>query len=186
GCAPDAIQELYNYNQKEKRTYVEVFEDFSSVKLPLDYLLDIIPPIQPRYFSISSSQLMTPNQVHITVAIVKFKTPYKRIRKGMCSSWLESLDPTKNDKIFVPVWIRKGTMNLPKEPTTPIIMVGPGTGFAPFRSFIQTRAFQAKTSTVGTTILFFGNRKEKMDFLYSEELKSLDKPFKVITAFSRD
>ncbi|KAL9645821.1 hypothetical protein ABK040_003553 [Willaertia magna] len=190
----DGTDDLYRYNHKEKRTYVEVFEDFKSIKLPkLDFLLDLIPQMKPRYFSISSSQSMYPNQIHICVAIVKFTTPFKRTRFGVCTSWLTTLDPVNNNNIQIPIWITKGTMTLPKSLETPMIMVGPGTGVAPFRSFIQDRLIKLESSTgvpLGKSVIVFGNRNYNDDFLYKDDFEQLEEVeqmnFKLLTAFSRD
>lgn len=179
---------MISYNTREKRTVLEVLTDFPSALPPLDYLLDLIPQMPARYFSISSSQLMHPSQIHITVAIVQFKTPYKRARHGMCTSWLASLNPS-TQTIHVPIWIKDGQIKLPSS-DVPLIMVGPGTGMAPFRSFIQSRVIQAQSCTVAPSILFFGNRNHDADFLYGTELQQYAQneknSFTLDTAFSRD
>ncbi|EFC43919.1 predicted protein [Naegleria gruberi] len=188
--------DMYRYNHKEKRTYVEVFDDFPGSKPTLEYILDLIPQIKPRYYSISSSQSMCPHQIHVTIAIVNFTTPFKRVRNGVFTSWLSSTDIGTQGDVFVPVWINKGTMTLPKSLSTPIIMVGPGTGVAPFRSFIQDRYLKisnlsiTSTEEIGKSILFFGCRNEKSDFLYGEEFTKYSSEtqfnFLLSTAFSRD
>jgi sulfite reductase alpha subunit-like flavoprotein len=182
------------YCYRERRTFLEVMTDFKKTRPPLDYLLDLIPPILPRFFSISSSQLRFPTQVHITVSIVKFTTPYKKVRYGMCSSWLSRLTNVQKG-IHVPIWIRRGTLKFPPVEAS-VILVGPGTGMAPFRSLIQQRMMEAykNNKLVGPTLFFFGNRYAKRDYLYQEEWdayisnKQLAEkmPFQVITAFSRD
>jgi len=132
---------------------------------------------------------MYPNQIHITVSVVKFTTPYKRERYGMCSSWLSRLTDVHKG-ITVPIWVRKGTMKFPPAPA-PVLLIGPGTGMAPFRSLIQQRCVQAREGKqVGQTVLFFGNRYSKRDYLYGQELERYSGQngfsFKVVTAFSRD
>lgn len=71
----------------------QVLEDFPSVQLPFEWLVQLVPPLKTRAFSISSSPLAHPNQVHITVSIVSWTTPYKRKKYGLCSTWLARLDP---------------------------------------------------------------------------------------------
>nr|CAG4712427.1 unnamed protein product [Naegleria fowleri] len=193
----EGTTDMYRYNHKEKRTYIEVLDDFPSAKPPLDYILDLIPPIKPRYFSISSSQYMFPSQIHLTVAILKITTPFKRTRTGVCTSWLASIDLNQQKEVLVPAWITKGTMSLPKTLSTPMIMVGPGTGLAAFKSFLQDRSMKLhsdyhgqEVSTVGKSILFFGCRNKEKDFLYGEELTKMANDLKLnfclSTAFSRD
>lgn len=130
----------------------------------------------------------------MTVAVVEWTTPFKRKRRGLCSSWLASLDP-KNGKVFLPVWFTKGAISLPS-PSVPLILVGPGTGCAPFRSFIQERIALANTGEVVAPILFFfGCRNKSKDFLYEADWKawsagqnvlSVEVGGDVFVAFSRD
>jgi sulfite reductase alpha subunit-like flavoprotein len=134
---------------------------------------------------------MFPTQVHITVAVVKFTTPFKKIRHGMCSSWLSKLTDVSKG-VTIPIWIRKGTMKFPPI-GAPVLLIGPGTGLAPFRSLIQERAVHALSGNhqVGQTVLFFGNRNRNNDYLYGTEFEHYEKNcpsynFSVITAFSRD
>ncbi|KAH9297724.1 hypothetical protein KI387_029406 [Taxus chinensis] len=165
-ASPEGRDDLYQYNQKERRSVIEVLEDFPSVQLPLEWLLQLVPRLRTRMFSISSSLLAHPNQVHITVAVVSWMTPFKRKRYGLCSSWLAGLDPRK-EKILVPTWFHQGELKLPS-PSTPLVLVGPGTGCAPFRSFIQQRAVLSAVEPAGPIIFFFGCRNEAKDFLYKD------------------
>lgn len=84
-----------------KRTIFEVLTDFSSVKLPLKYLVDLIPAFQPRSFSISSSPLVHGNTIHLTVAIVNYKTKLKADRVGVCTDWMANLS-TKGNFFYIP------------------------------------------------------------------------------------
>lgn len=182
--SPEATDAFWKYNQREKRTYLEALEDFPSATPPEEYIIDLIRPIQPRYFSISSSQKIHENEIHLTIAIVQFKTPFERTRFGKCTNWIKGC--TTGTKI--PIWITKGTLSLPQS-TSPLIMVGPGTGVAPFRSFIYERKAQHKQGElVGSQTLFFGSRNKSKDFYYSEEWNKLESELSlsVITAFSRD
>ncbi len=180
------VEDLYRYNQREKRMYVEAFDgkafdstnilDFKSIQFTRDnlaYLLDLIPQIQPRYFSIASYNA---HRIELCIAIVNFLTPYKRIRTGVCTSYIKQLEVNDHVKI----WIRKGTMEFPTDTHTPMILVGPGTGLAPFRSLLQHHVPKSPT------ILFFGCRSKEKDFLYGRELMSLTDPFILSLAFSRD
>ncbi|XP_028805861.1 NADPH-dependent diflavin oxidoreductase 1 isoform X2 [Neltuma alba] len=163
--SPEGREDLYQYNQKERRTVLEVLEDFPSVQMPFEWLVQLVPPLKTRAFSISSSQSAHPNQVHLTVNVVSWTTPYQRKRKGLCSTWLASLDPT--DVVYIPGWIHKGSLP-PPSPSLPLVLIGPGTGCAPFRGFVEERALQSRKSSTAPIIFFFGCRNEDGDFLYRD------------------
>ncbi|KAK4367997.1 hypothetical protein RND71_011789 [Anisodus tanguticus] len=149
-ASPEGRDDLYEYNQKERRTVLEVMkifplfvlEDFPSVQMPFEWLVQLVPPLKTRAFSISSSHSAHPNQVHLTVSVVSWTTPYKRKRTGLCSSWLAELDPQK--RVLMPAWFQKGSLSAPP-PSLPLILVGPGTGCAPFRGFVEERALQSQS-----------------------------------------
>lgn len=163
-ASPEGRDDLYKYNQKERRTVLEVLEDFPSVQMPFDWLVQLVPPLKTRAFSISSSPLAHPNQVHLTVSVVSWTTPYKRKRTGLCSAWLAGLDPQQG--IYIPAWFQKGSLPRPP-PSVPLILIGPGTGCAPFRGFVEERAIQSSSGPAAPIIFFFGCRNED-DFLYRE------------------
>lgn len=192
-ASPEGRDELYQYNQKERRSVIEVLEDFPSAHLPLEWLLQLVPRLQTRMFSISSSPLAHPNQAHITVAVVSWMTPFKRKRYGLCSTWLAQLDP-KKDEVHVPVWFRQGALKRPP-PSVPLVLVGPGTGCAPFRALIEDRAILSADEPAAPIIFFFGCRNETKDFLYKDfwfshtknsEVLSEQKGGGFFVAFSRD
>jgi NADPH-ferrihemoprotein reductase len=160
--------------------------------IPFSLFIEGLKKIQPRYYSISSSSLVQKDKVAITAVVESIQhadTPH--ILKGVTTNYLLALklkqegvanpDPhglnyelngprNKYDGIHVPVHIRHSNFKLPSDPSKPIIMVGPGTGVAPFRAFVQERAAQARAGQpVGKTILFFGCRKKSEDFLYEKE-----------------
>ncbi|KAL3677409.1 hypothetical protein R1sor_027357 [Riccia sorocarpa] len=185
--------DLYQYNQKERRSVLEVLLDFPSVQLPLEWILQLVPRLKPRSFSIASSERAHPNQAHVTLAVVEWTTPFKRKRRGLCSSWLSKLDPSQGE-IYVPVWITKGALKLPA-PSIPLILVGPGTGCAPFRAFVEERTVQSESGAVAPILFFFGCRKQEKDFLYKEFWQSCTEEDRVMSfnnggglfvAFSRD
>ncbi|XP_019452083.1 PREDICTED: NADPH-dependent diflavin oxidoreductase 1-like [Lupinus angustifolius] len=164
-ASPEGRDDLYQYNQKERRTVLEVLEDFPSVEMPFQWLVQLVPPLKTRAFSISSSQSSHHNQVHLTVNVVSWTTPYKRKKKGLCSSWLAALDP--EDANFVPAWFHKGSLPKPP-PSLPLILVGPGTGCAPFRGFVEERALQSETTSTAPIMFFFGCQNVDGDFLYQD------------------
>lgn len=174
--------ELYSYCNRVRRTLLEVLHDFplTSAKIPLEYLFDILPVLQPRSFSIASSLKAHPDEIQLLVAVVQYKTRIQAPRRGVCSTWLANLHPGST----VPLWVKKGTIRFPANPETPVIMVGPGTGVAPFRSFIEEEASASK----GWCMLYFGCRYKEKDFYFKEQWKTyIDRGFlKLHTAFSRD
>eukprot|EP00899_Mesostigma_viride_P014170 jgi/Mesvir1/22754/Mv14153-RA.2 len=176
----EGLEELYKYNQKERRTVAEVLEDFPSSSMSLEWLLETAPRLQPRFFSISSSQAEFPHQAHVTAAIVRWKTPFKRARVGLCTGWLSRLGSVAAEDVKLPVWVAPGTLRMPASHATPIIMIGPGTGVAAFRAFsMERRAFvrqqkageqgRDEDNQVGASLLFFGCRHRDSDFLYADE-----------------
>uniref|UniRef100_A0A669E4K4 NADPH-dependent diflavin oxidoreductase 1 n=1 Tax=Oreochromis niloticus TaxID=8128 RepID=A0A669E4K4_ORENI len=177
--------ELHSYCNRPRRTVLEVLADFphTTAELKVDYLLDLFPEIQPRSFSIASSLRAHPNRIQVLVAVVRYKTKLYKPRKGLCSSWLASLDPAQGD-VYVPLWVKKGSLKFPSEKETPVIMVGPGTGVAPFRSALQERTTEGKTANV----LFFGCRSESKDFYFRSEWEEMMEAgfLTLFTAFSRD
>ncbi|XP_068020311.1 NADPH-dependent diflavin oxidoreductase 1 isoform X2 [Melanerpes formicivorus] len=211
-------EQLHSYCSRPRRTTLEVLWDFphTSSAIPPDYLLDLIPRIRPRAFSIASSLLAVPDRIQILMAVVHYKTRLSKPRRGLCSSWLASLDPQQGD-VWVPLWVKKGGLKFPADPDTPVVMVGPGTGVAPFRAAIQERVAQGRRadrslwlpqatwlpahsvpeSRTGKecpalpsagNFLFFGCRQRSKDFYCQEDWEELvAKGFLTLfTAFSRD
>ncbi|XP_054030534.1 NADPH-dependent diflavin oxidoreductase 1 [Dryobates pubescens] len=178
-------EELYSYCNRPRRTTLEVLWDFphTSCAIPPDYLLDLIPRIRPRAFSIASSMLALPDRIQILMAVVQYKTRLSKPRRGLCSSWLASLNPEQGD-VWVPLWVKKGGLKFPADPDTPVVMIGPGTGVAPFRAAIQERVAQGRRGN----FLFFGCRQRSKDFYCREDWEELvAKGFLTLfTAFSRD
>ncbi|MED6276385.1 NADPH-dependent diflavin oxidoreductase 1 [Characodon lateralis] len=177
--------QLHSYCNRPRRTALEVLSDFPHItaELKVDHLLDLFPEIQPRSFSIASSLKVHPNRLQILVAVVLYRSKLFKPRRGLCSSWLASLDPEQGE-VRVPLWVKKGSLRFPKELETPVILVGPGTGVAPFRSALQERVSEGKTANV----LFFGCRSESKDFYFRSEWEDMMKAgnLRLFTAFSRD
>lgn len=178
-------EELYTYCNRPRRTTLEVLLDFphTTAAIPHDYLFDLIPPVRPRAFSIASSLLAYPNRIQILMAVVRYKTRLVKPRRGLCSSWLASQNP-QSEKVHIPLWVKKGGLTFPGDINIPAVMVGPGTGVAPFRAAIQERSAQGKKEN----ILFFGCRQESKDFYCCSEWADLVKRgyLTLFTAFSRD
>ncbi|XP_030746879.1 NADPH--cytochrome P450 reductase isoform X1 [Sitophilus oryzae] len=175
---------------EDNRNIVHILEDTPSCKPALDHLCELLPRLQPRYYSISSSPRLHPSTVHATAVVVEYKTPTGRINKGVATTWLREKIPKEDQAaLTVPIFIRKSQFRLPTKPQTPIIMIGPGTGVAPFRGFIQER-FSSKEDgkQVGQTVLYFGCRKKTEDYIYQAEFEKYENNglLTLKLAFSRD
>ncbi|KAL6314598.1 hypothetical protein AAG906_026938 [Vitis piasezkii] len=103
-------------------------------------------------YSISSSPLAHPNQVHLTVNVTPWTTLFKRKRMGLCSKWLTGLDPQQG--VIIHAWFVKGSLPAPP-PSLPLILIGPGTGCASFRGFVEERAVQSRSCSTGPVLFFF-------------------------------
>ncbi|XP_063060939.1 P450 (cytochrome) oxidoreductase b isoform X1 [Engraulis encrasicolus] len=173
------------------RNILAILEDMPSLKPPADHLCELLPRLQARYYSIASSSKVHPNSIHICCVVVEYQTSTGRTNKGVATNWLKGKLPVDNGhKASVPMYVRKSQFRLPFKPTNPVIMVGPGTGIAPFMGFIQERGWlKEQGKEVGETVLYFGCRHKAEDYLYEEELTEFNNSG-VLThlhvAFSRD
>jgi len=214
GRRPDGADLYHSYLKREKRSFVELFEDFKSCKPPFEQLLSIIPFLIPREFSIASSPNAHDRDIHLAVAVVEFTSYYKRQRHGVCTQWLSLLVPGGSD--IVPVRIKRGRVR-PVPLNVPVIFVGPGTGIAPIMSLLHDRDVARRVSGGGggcggdggssdgndggaenmpvmQDLVFFGCRHRGMDYLFQSELERMccggeetTRNFpKLCVAFSRD
>lgn len=150
----------------EQRQYIDVLEEFSSAKLSPQELVDLQRKLMPRLYSIASSPRVSPQGVHLTVAVVRYETN-GRERVGVCSTFMA--DRVEVNETPVPIFVSSSHFGLPEDHADKdIIMVGPGTGIAPFRAFVQERAGNAGK---GRNWVYFGDQHEATDFLYADEWK---------------
>uniref|UniRef100_A0A3B5A057 nitric-oxide synthase (NADPH) n=1 Tax=Stegastes partitus TaxID=144197 RepID=A0A3B5A057_9TELE len=171
-------------------TLVEVLEEFPSVQIPSTLLLTQLPSLQPRYYSISSSPDLHPGEIHLTVAVVSYhaRDGGGPIHHGVCSSWLNRIEKGE----MVPCFVRGApSFQLPRDSQAPCILVGPGTGIAPFRSFWQQRLYDLEHNGIESCpmILVFGCRHSEMDHIYKEETiqaKNKEVFKELYTAYSRE
>ncbi|EAA8471391.1 NADPH-dependent assimilatory sulfite reductase flavoprotein subunit [Salmonella enterica] len=156
---------------------------FSPAQLDAQALIDLLRPLTPRLYSIASSQAETENEVHVTVGVVRYDIE-GRARAGGASSFLaDRVEEEGEVRVFIE---HNDNFRLPANPQTPVIMIGPGTGIAPFRAFMQQRAAEGAE---GKNWLFFGNPHFTEDFLYQVEWQRYVKEgvlSRIDMAWSRD
>jgi len=166
----------------EGRDIVDLLQDYPATIDAIN-LIKILRPLQPRYYSISSSPKAFPGELHLTVGVVNYENA-GRAKRGTCSTFLSELS-VEDEK--VPLFIESNpAFRLPQDDETPIIMVGAGTGIAPYRAFVQHRELADKR---GKSWLFFGNRNFETEFLYQREWQDFLKTGALTNmdvAFSRD
>src|SRR6478609_1615324 len=184
----NASTERYRSDVLGKRKSVfDLLEEHPACELPFHAYLEMLSLLAPRYYSISSSSSIDPARCSITVGVVEAPASSGRgVYKGVCSNYLYGR--RVGDRIHATVRETKAGFRLPDDPAVPVIMIGPGTGLAPFRGFLQERAHRkAQGAKLGPAMLFFGCRHPEQDFLYADELKAFaaDGITELHTAFSR-
>ena len=165
------------------REFVDLATDFPGVITDPQQLFHVLQRLTPRMYSIASSQAMHRDNVQTTVRVIRYES-HGRERQGLASGHL-------GDRAAVgttmPIFLHSNaSFRLPEDTTAPVIMIGPGTGIAPFRAFLEERQATGQT---GDNWLFFGEQREKMDFLYKEQLMGMYRDGVLAhldTAFSRD
>lgn len=175
---PDNMDDLYTYCHRPRRTSVEVLQDFPDTAslIPFEYVFDLFQPIRPRLFSIASSPKIHPNRIQLLVAVVRYKTIIALYREGLCSNYLCRLQP--NEHVLMRT---SSSFNLIND-DRPAIMIGPGTGVAPFRGWILERSLNANL----LNMLFFGCRYRAKDAYIENDLLKDTVNLIYIPAYSRD
>jgi sulfite reductase alpha subunit-like flavoprotein len=163
-------------------------QDFPSVKPTFEQFIQLLPPLHPRWYTIASSSVAHPNTVHLAVSVIHTakKGAKGRVLAGVCSNYLE----TAAVGSVVRCDLRASNFKLPADASKPVILVGPGTGLAPMRAFLQERRFQQQQGQVlGECALYFGCRRRDEDYIYRDELHEYSQDgtiTQLITAFSRE
>ena len=147
----------------EQREFLDLFEEHPSAKLGAQEFIELLRKLMPRLYSISSAPSKYPDEIHLTVAVVRYETNGRQ-REGVCSTFLS--ERARLNVPEVPVFVAESHFGLPADDNIPVIMVGPGTGVAPFRSFVMDRATRGAK---GRNWLFFGDQRKDSDFLYADE-----------------
>src|SRR5439155_12830347 len=162
--APDRKHDLETYLWGIE--IIDFLLEHPSARFAPEQFVTLLTKLQPRLYSVASSLKAYPDQVHFIVDLVSYES-HGRVRKGVCSSFLAE----RADDVPVPVFPTAAKhFHLPEDPNIPIIMVGPGTGIAPFRAYLQERQV---TGARGKNWLFFGAQHESCDFAYGDELMAL-------------
>ncbi|KAL3666034.1 hypothetical protein V7S43_008827 [Phytophthora oleae] len=180
---------------------VELLHLFPSCKPPLDHLLTLLPQLMPRYYSIATSPLVDSTRLSVAFTVVDHVVGEHGLRRrGLCTTWLNTIcqpligvGESARASVKIPIFLR-GTQDfhLPESAQSPMILIGPGTGVAPFMGFLQHRHHEAKdasSSPRGDTFLFFGCRRQSEDWLFKNWMQQYvanGTLTQLFTAFSRD
>ena len=167
----------------DEREFVDLLAEFPSARLSPQEFVDQLRRLQPRLYSIASSPRVHPSEIHLTVAVVRYRTN-GRDRVGACTTYLA--DRVQVGTTPLAVFVSHSHFGTPEDGSRDAIMVGPGTGIAPFRAFMQERV---AAGAAGRNWIFFGDQKRATDFLYEEEWRpylAAGQLARLDTAFSRD
>ena len=185
-CTGDGATEFKRRAEVDTITYADLLLEFSSAHPSFHDIVRIVAPMKRREYSIASSQHVTPNSVSLCIVTVNWVDPKGRDRFGQATRYLNGLKVGSH----VTVSVKPSVMKLPPKTTAPIIMAGLGTGLAPFRAFVQERAYQKQRGEeIGEVLLYMGSRHQREEYLYGEEWEAYQDAG-IITllgrAFSRD
>ncbi|KAH6677583.1 hypothetical protein B0J14DRAFT_615726 [Halenospora varia] len=193
---PVYTDEFYDYTSRPRRSILEVLQDFPTVKIPWQFATTIFPLMRGRQYSIASGGVLKQHhdsaliKVELLIALVKYRTVLKKVRQGLCSRYLASLQ--KGSVLSVTMNTSSFSTIVSENPQYPILLIGPGTGIAPLRSLLWERASIPPPNDrddklgVGPALLIYGGRNKNADFFFKEEWKCRDLDVEVFTAFSRD
>lgn len=205
--AKDGRQRYTDAIENQGRSLFDVIVNiYPSFQIPLAHFMVLVPRLQPRYYTISSSSTVYPKRIHLTVSVIEQTKLDGSLFNGVCSTFIQSLEPplTKGGKRTdegqnglkreawpsCRVFVRDSSFRLPGDPSTPILLIGPGTGIAPMRALLQERSAQRQQGLdVGASVLYFGCKKRDVDFLYEDELEAFRRSGALTTlhlAFSRE
>ncbi len=169
GDGPDATARYRDDVLGKNRSLLDLLEDYPSCKLPFNLFVEVVPTMRPRYFSICSSPLLARDEASITVGVVEGPARSGHgLYRGVASAYLAG----SQKGAAVECFIRPPSIPFrpPEDPTVPMIMIGAGTGIAPYRGFLQARAaMKLRGQTVGPALLFQGCRHPAQDHIYADE-----------------
>lgn len=184
--SPEGSSTFKVLSEKDTLTFADVLQRYPSARPSIEELCELIGDIKPRHYSIASSQSVVGDRVDLLVVTVEWTSSSGKRRYGQCTRYLAGLKVGQK----VTVSIKPSVMKLPPDNTQPIIMAGLGTGAAPFRAFLQYRAWLSHQGIpVGPTYYYFGSRHQSQEYLYGEEVEAYIQDgtiTKAGLAFSRD
>ncbi|CAN3364537.1 NADPH-dependent diflavin oxidoreductase 1 [Diutina catenulata] len=174
--------EIYDYANRPRRSVLETIQEFSNnLTIPLEQVWQLFPKIRSRQFSIASAA--SGSKIELVIGIVEYRTILKRLRRGLCTKWLKSVN--EGDRVVFSVVPMKLRFSLPECPNPPLIMAAPGTGIAPVRAIIQSVIPRDPSQRIE---LFYGCRYREKDFLFAQEWEkdAQQGAFTLHACFSRD
>jgi len=165
----DGAEEMHQFIQHEGRSLAELLTvHFQSCDVPLAHFLHFVPRLAPRAYTISSSSSVQSSKLAMTVSVVGQAYADGRTFTGVATGYMQHLPVGAEMQLYV----RASTFRLPRDTATPVILVGPGTGIAPMRAMLQEREYlKGRGRTLGKTMLYFGCKNRKLDYLYQELLE---------------
>uniref|UniRef100_A0A0K8RT07 Methionine synthase reductase n=1 Tax=Crotalus horridus TaxID=35024 RepID=A0A0K8RT07_CROHD len=183
-CSKQGSSDYNSFIRDSRVSLLDLLQVFPTCKPPLSLLIEHLPKLQARPYSVASSTLFHPGKMHFIFNILEFPSHLGELRRGVCTSWLADLvapvlQVNQKSKEFFSPQINitprlSNVFHLPDNPSVPFIMVGPGTGIAPFISFLQHREKLREKHPdymFGETWLFFGCRYKARDYLFQDELR---------------
>ncbi|XP_067687349.1 methionine synthase reductase-like [Haliotis asinina] len=204
-CSKQGAGDYSRFIRESRLSLLDVLTAFPSCQPPVERLIEQLPRLQPRPYSVCSSPQTHPNRLNITFNIVCIPATDGRSapRKGVCTGWLDTVTMAtqiqdgcqkEDNNIKIPIFTRTNQhFRCPDDISVPIILIGPGTGVAPFIGFLQQRAWQRSQSeadkSYGQTCLFYGCRHQDRDYLFRKELQEFKDSgvlSHLFVSFSRD
>ena len=192
---PQYVDEYFDYATRTRRSIIEVLQEFDSVRIPWQEVLNVIPALRPRQFSIASGysmmKLQKPGEggtvFELLVAIVKYRTAIRRIREGVCTRWLAAMPV--GTKLNVSLRTEGRFSTRAELASKNHILIGAGTGIAPLRALVHEKSMQLPSNHDRSTTLVFGARNERADYFFGDEWTRFcgaGLRLDLVTAFSRD
>jgi len=195
GALENISNEAYKANIAETKTHADLLKEYPSARPSIEHMIDYIPRIKPRLYSIASSPNEKPDNIALCIVVDDWTTPSGVYKKGLCSNYLTGQLPEQNNKVIAKV--NAGVVAMPTTHGVPMVMAGLGTGLAPLRGMVRDRVWtinndeDARKGGIGEMALYFGARYRKNEFLYENEWEEFHNGGKgplthLRTAFSRD
>lgn len=176
---------------------LDVFEQFKSIRMTGAVLLQLLPKMMPRYYTIASSSKLSPDKVRIAISLTTYPIEGGSKFVGLTSGYFDrvfhsSFKEESKEEVYSRIFIKDSLFNFPEDPKTPLIMIGPGTGVVPFIAFAEEREYLKKQNPsveLGEAHLYFGCKGKNDDYIYKDELAKFTKEgiiSNLYEAFSRD